>query len=278
MTNSICGVVVLYHPGEEVFENIATYAGTLDKLYIVDNSEDVEAFETGLLPCDYELLSSGENLGIDAALNLALRRASGAGYRWMLTMDQDGSFESGQLQHLLECLSGCHFEKALLIAPVHHRRFSQAGDKCLCGDTQVVMTSGNLVNVSNAVAIGGYSTSFFIDEVDHEFCLRGKSMGYEVVSLFSAFVNHQLGRTVQRRGKTVRLYPPERLYYMLRNYLYLRQTYVKRFPAFFHQRSRFLVRFFLQHLRFSQDRFACLGMLARGWCDYTMKRKGRLDG
>ena len=140
------------------------------------------------------------------------------------------------------------------------------------------MTSGNLVHVANAVVIGGYTTTFFIDEVDHEFCLRGKSKGYRVVSLVSAYVNHRLGRMYERGGKNVRLYPPERLYYMARNYLYVRQKYARQFPEFFHGRSRFLIRFFLRHLRFSERRLSCLRMLAKGCVDYALKRQGRLDG
>ena len=36
----LCGVVVLFHPEEDVIENIKTYIGELDRLYIIDNSEE----------------------------------------------------------------------------------------------------------------------------------------------------------------------------------------------------------------------------------------------
>lgn len=38
----LAGVVVLYHPDESVLQNIQSYLSDLDKLYVIDNSENPE--------------------------------------------------------------------------------------------------------------------------------------------------------------------------------------------------------------------------------------------
>lgn len=272
----VCGVVVLYYPDDKVAENIASYAEVLDKLYIVDNSTGASSFSISNFLCETVLLSSGENRGVAAALNIALEQALDDGYQWMLTMDQDGSFEPRELAHLLECRHSLPLNNPLLVSPVHSKRFSVQSEDCHCKDVDVVMTSGNLVYVNKANNIGGYDSRFFIDEVDHEFCLRGEVAGYKVVSLVSAYVNHQLGVSHIKNNKRIRLYTPERLYYMMRNYLYLQNKYHPRNPEFFKTRTQFLKKFFYQHLRFSPQRLQCFLMLLKGWYDYKKNRFGSI--
>ena len=42
----IAGVVVLYHPTKEDINNIDSYISELDKLYVIDNTEDVDNTKT----------------------------------------------------------------------------------------------------------------------------------------------------------------------------------------------------------------------------------------
>ena len=270
----ICGVVVLYNPEGSVADNIATYAASLERLYIIDNSDGLSAFAAEQFGSAAILLAQDGNIGVAAALNMALERAYKEGYQWMLTMDQDGSFDPFELTRLLRCSQAVSSQKVLLFSPVHNKKFLVQSDTCRYEEAEAVMTSGNLVNVGNAKAIGGYDIRLFIDEVDHEFCLRGRLGGYRVVSMLSVYVNHQLGMRYPVKGRHVRLYPPERLYYMMRNYLFLRQKYAGDYADFFEKRTRFLTRFFYQHLRYSPKRFSSLLMLLKGWYDYKRNRLG----
>jgi len=275
--SELCGVVVLFNPDLQVAQNIATYAASLERLYVVDNSDTPSAFAAERFPDNTVLLASGRNMGVAAALNAALARAGEEGYRWLLTMDQDGSFDPSELHRFLECAQTIPSEDLLLVSPVHSRKQQQKSGACRSEEVEMVMTSGNLVNVKNARAIGGYDARLFIDEVDHEFCLRGGAEGYRVISLPSVCVNHQLGKHYLRGGRQIRLYPPERLYYMMRNYLYVRQRYAHLYGTLFEKRGRFLRRFFYQHLRFSSSRFRCLLMLLKGWYDYKLNHFGPIN-
>jgi len=246
----VCGVVVLYHPTEDVWDKIATYMTSIDRLYIVDNSDNSTSTLPSTLVNSTVLLSCGTNLGIATALDMALEQASLDGYRWMLTMDQDGSFELSELAHLLACREGVAVDETLLIAPLHIKKSVQSKDACHLKEIEYAMTSGNLVYVDNAKKIGGYDRDLFIDEVDHEFCFRGQVEGFKVLSLTSAYVDHQLGVHYTKGNRQIRLYPPERLYYMMRNFLLLEKRYQQYHPEFFKTRTRFLKQFFYQHLRY----------------------------
>src|SRR4051812_48937331 len=92
--NGLFGVVILYHPVMEVFHNIRTYAGCLEKLWIIDNSEyDLQNYAehfTGYT--NIEIIQDGNNKGIGARINTALKQTEQSGGLWLLTMDQDSSF------------------------------------------------------------------------------------------------------------------------------------------------------------------------------------------
>ena len=275
MDNSdICAVVVCYNPDSDVVGNIATYGTHVHTLYLIDNSQPQQALDVASLPGNVRILSHGKNIGIAAALNLALKQAEADGYRWLLTMDQDTSFEAGQLERLFKCRRYLSADKLLLVSPRHTPLKWLPEDECRFESTEVVMTSGNLVFIPHAVAIGGYDERLFIDEVDHEFCLRGHMAGYAPMLLSSVCVDHRLGVLKEYRGKAIRLYTSERIYYMIRNYLYIRQKYRQSFPDFFRKRSRHLLKFFLSHMLYSDQKLSVVSKFLKGWYDYHAKRFG----
>jgi len=281
-TKTICAVVVLYNPEEEVYDNILTYADGVEKIYIVDNSEgncfSIEALEHRSEKSSFVLLSCEGNIGVAAALDIALRQAYREGYQWLLTMDQDGSFETEEFEKVLQCVNRGENSKVLLKAPLHTSKIVHRENRTPCHleKVDIVMTSGNMVHIANAIQIGGYDKKLFIDEVDHEFCLRGQRLGYATLLFSSIYVNHTLGRVIKVGKRYYRIYPPQRVYYMLRNYLYVREKYKCYRPLFFKKRTRFLQLFFLQHLLYSPQRAECFYMLLRGWYDYKRCKFGSL--
>ena len=94
----LAGVVILYNPESEVVKNIETYAGNLDKLFIIDNSEnpntDVATQFEKIKNATY--IPHYDNQGIASRLNEAAHIAISQGFTHLLTMDQDSSFSDGQ--------------------------------------------------------------------------------------------------------------------------------------------------------------------------------------
>ena len=91
----IAGLIVLYHPGFEVINNIQSYLREIEKLFVVDNSEpNYNSVEQELikLGANFRYIVNSKNLGIAKALNQGVEAAVSEGFEWLLTMDQDSYF------------------------------------------------------------------------------------------------------------------------------------------------------------------------------------------
>ena len=85
---------------------------------------------------------------------------------------------------------------------------------------KTVITSGSLVDVRLALAMGGFREDYFIDQVDHEFCLRARAHGHQVVISRKPVMTHSVGESGGVRipvlGELPN-HPPVRKYYIARN-------------------------------------------------------------
>jgi len=275
----IAAVVLLFNPSEEVYANIESYRKNVDRLYVVDNTEEKalsHSLKNHLLDFpNVTLIHENENIGIAQALNLALKYAKKEGYLWLLTMDQDSSFSetewSAYLSHFKTCLV---LSDIGLLSPLHNPKFVNTSLHTTCMKVEAVLTSGNLVSVQAALEVAGYDERLFIDEVDHAFCFALQEKGYAVYVDRTVYLNHRLGTAFGTVGN-IKLYAPERLYYMLRNYLYLRAHYGEAFPDFFKTRGAYLIKFFMKQLLFGKERIQNIHMLKQGYDDYRHKRFGK---
>jgi rhamnosyltransferase len=120
-----------------------------------------------------------------------------------------------------------------------------------------VITSGSLMQLSLWNEAGGFCEKLFIDEVDHEYCYRLIEKGNTIVQFLNIFFNHRLGTTITGgylgavATKERVIHSPRRVYFMVRNYLYVRKLYRKLFPAEFKRRDRELMNRIKNNLFFS---------------------------
>jgi len=275
----IAAVVLLFYPSEGVLSHIESYRKQVECLYVVDNTDkedlSVSIKETLLALPNVSLIHQYENIGVAKALNLALHTAKKEGYDWLLTMDQDSWFNINELSNYLVHFSVCEKDVTMgLFSPLHNPKFVNRTLDTLCSKEETVLSSGNLVSVKAALEAGGYDEALFIDEVDHAFCFALKQQGYAVYVDHSVYMNHMLGTAFGRYGN-IKLYPSERLYYMLRNYLYCKEKYAPNFPVFFKKRKGYLVRFFLKQLLFGKERVKQLSMMKKGYEDHKNRIYGK---
>jgi rhamnosyltransferase len=100
-------------------------------------------------------------------------------------------------------------------------------------EQKTVITSGSLVDVRLANAIGGFREDYFIDQVDHEFCLRARAHGYKVVISHKPVMTHSVGRLGGVRLPFLGVlpnHPPLRKYYIARNTVVTLATYWRSEP------------------------------------------------
>jgi rhamnosyltransferase len=73
--NSVCAVVVTFHPRSSDIENMRIVRGQVQELVVIDNgSSQPELEKLRSVKCEesFELIENGENLGIAAALNVGV--------------------------------------------------------------------------------------------------------------------------------------------------------------------------------------------------------------
>ena len=283
MPFKIAGTVILYNPLAGYENNILTYSNQVDCLFIVNNSDSPLPKEFDRFKNDEKIIFLGKNnnIGIGAALNIALREASARGFDLLLTMDQDSSAEPGMISELSEYFND---DRVAIVSPHHHSPVSGKKPAVFpgCREVLTVMTSGNLVRIKTITEIGGYAENFFIDYVDNEICLRLIAKGYKVLQCNHLFLRHNLGtekvKTLLNRKFYPTNYSPERYYYQARNRLYVYHSFKKLFPAFIKEDRRNFAKRIIKMLLFEDNKAKKIKNIIRGYMDYFKSIQGKFTG
>ncbi len=234
------GVVVLYNPEINILNNIKSYINKIEKLYIVDNSENINEKLIDRIKqisdkCIY--INNNGNKGIAHALNVGANKAIINDANWLLTMDQDSSFEDDNFDSLLEFAYNIDSYKSIgIISPLHSTHLNDSKEEEVdVEEVLTVMTSGNLVNLDILKKIGFFKEYYFIDSVDTEYCLRLNINGYKILRYNKSILEHNLGElTIHKTifNKELRLYNHNKIrkYYITRNKLLIVKEYFRYFP------------------------------------------------
>jgi rhamnosyltransferase len=153
-----------------------------------------------------------------------------------------------------------------------------------CGgmDIDYLITSGSVVNLTLFDEIGGFDEALFIDEVDLEYCYRAKTKGYKIIKFTHIFLQHSLGKISYFRSlKSGKLTPrtlhsPLRVYYMLRNYLYVAKLYPNQFNESAVIRKKALKNRIKNNLLYGKGRFRLIKYIISAYFDYKHKKMGKI--
>ncbi len=280
----IAGIVILYYPPEDLIGNIQTYINQLDKLYVIDNSDNVNhsLVEKVKKLNKAEYIWNKTNIGIAAALNIGVQKAIKEGYDYLLTMDQDSEASPFMISNLLECFS--YDNKIAAVSPVLKYPLGKNIDyKNMrpCKQVFSAWTSGNLVDINIFKIAGGYREDFFIDYVDHEFCLRLNKMGYKIYICYNTFLTHRLGNPEEKNLIFRKVYPSNhsalRHYYRTRNRFYLKRDYKDIIPGFFVQDNKDFWKSVLKAILFEKNKLKKIEYFILGYIDYRRNKLGKLN-
>ena len=248
--NSIASVTIWYNPqnmtSPTAAEAVNTYASHMGKAYIVDNSDTDNSELAALIP-NSVYIPNHKNLGIATALNQGCESAKKDGFEWCMTMDQDSYFSQEQLIKYLSFFkdnflldssiksfapSQNEIGKNILpfstkirkrfLSPIKHLIFkkTQNNNSITISDkifVDRIMTSANIIHLNTWAEIGKFDDILFIDEVDHDFCIRLILSNFKILKSNTCFVNHTLGQTKRTFFPKVQYESDFRLFYIFRN-------------------------------------------------------------
>lgn len=236
----VCAVVISFFPDAGFPERVEMIAAQVSRVIVVDNGTTGKAtvnLERALdVRKNVTCIRNSENLGIAIALNQGIRQALSGdeGCSWVVTFDQDSLPPRDMVKKMLTIWeSHPHPEKVMVAGSRTTFVGSTSRPDPAAGrswrEVTYVITSGSLVPRRAFELAGYYNEGLFIDYVDIEYCLRLRTLGYQVIEILDTEILHQMGRLEERLilGEKVHPthHPPLRRYYQFRNAILLHRQY-----------------------------------------------------
>lgn len=287
-----CAVVVTYNPDEEFSVRVQQVLAQFPRVFIVDNgsaavARDMLASLAAEVPDGkVALLLNDANLGIAQALNQGVSRALQEGFVWGVTLDQDTLVYPDMLETLIAVYADCGFERALVGG--NYRNVNKQKNFIECRsdgeryrECKTLITAGTLIPLALAESIGGFRSDYFIDSVDHEFCLRARANGFRVVISCKPVMSQSIGSGVVAGSLFSRFasfnHSPVRKYYIARNTLVTARNYLFREPAWALRQMWRLLSDFASILLFEAGKFEKTKAFLRGLLHGVIGRMGPME-
>ncbi len=280
----VTAVVVTHNPPAGFAARLETVLQQVGRVIVCDNG----SAHTPELPQSHasniHLLDMGENRGIAAALNAGIAQAHAQGATHALLLDHDSTPAAGMVEALLN--SGKSVANVAIRVPriryghpqircrwpqAYGRwrfRFAYADNMSTAQPVDLAIGSGMLLDLSIWHRHGGFDETLFIDLVDTEYCLYLRRLGYAVVAVPQAELQHSLGEVQQRRLLGIKTYPTHhsaaRHYTINRNRIVLSYRYGWRYPNWLAYEWLGAVKLAVKALCFEPGRLRKLGQMVRG--------------
>jgi rhamnosyltransferase len=236
------------------------------------------------------LLANPRNLGLAAALNQGVQHAMAHGFEWLATFDQDSRILPGYFAAMWRAHAAHpHPARVGIMVPQFDNQGIAANSFAKPGSDPALpyapawqaITSGSLMPVRLFNAVGPFRADFFIDYVDHEFCLRCRQRGWLVIEARGALLQHRLGMPVQHRlgwmRPVVTHHTPLRHYYRARNRLAVYRQYGGFDPCWLARDLKETLRNYAKLVLFERQRGAKLAFILRGCWHGLTGRMGEVS-
>ncbi len=283
--DKLAGLVVLYNPSFNFLEKIKTYIDEVSILFIIDNSDELnEKLINELLKIEkIKYISNNENLGIAKALNIGAEKALEKNYDYLLTMDQDSYFEGTNLSNLIDFIKEYTSDnKIAIFSPFHIISNKPIIPKSDFDIVDIVITSGNIISLPIWKSVGGFKEELFIDDVDHDYCLRIRQLGFKIIRVNKSILIHSLGELIIifkifNKQLDYRKHSPMREYYKFRNTFYLIKKYNSFDPNFIKILKNGMRAKLIKIIFLDKERVAKIKMIIRAYLDYKKNSFGKLN-
>lgn len=197
-----------------------------------------------------QYVQMSDNTGGAGAFHEGIRRASGEGYDWLWLMDDDGEPARDALERLIEAQDefGAWVLNCAVVAPdgeslalgymMYEGDDRRSGMRTIWRLSDIELNdrrlsngianffNGSLINKRVIEAVGFPKKEFFIAGDEMDFCCRVQDAGFKTYTVPNALLTHpkQERKRLRVLGGVLVL-PPWKLYYAVRNSLYLERTY-----------------------------------------------------
>ena len=284
----IAACVILYHPKEKDLQNINTYLSKVDKLYVYDNTEKSSlSFFRKEINEKIVYISDQKNKGIATRLNQACNQAIIDGYDFLLTMDQDSSFSEDKIDHYFNLVSNYYDLDSVAQFGIEYLEKKSCSNEKRIQSTEnyALITSASILVLRNYKKTEAFDENLFIDGVDFDYCLSAKKNGLKCILFENLFFNHTVGAKIKRRSiktlyllkKEKYLCSPIRIYYLVRNTLYLKSKWETLFPDYISKLVKANESSVNTNRNYSYNIFEFYKFKRKAVSDFKNKKMGKID-
>ncbi len=284
MKSNFAACVILYHPKKEDIANISTYSTKVEKVYILDNTEEKsnENLYIGMENVSY--FWDGENKGLSVRLNEACKKAIADNFDYLLTMDQDSSFLEENIDRYFKDILNFKGKEKVAVYGLEYSENDINDTTENYIEVDHLITSASVINLQLYTEIGGFDENLFIDGVDIDYCYSALSKGFKNIKFARNFFNHSLG-VRSRRGsiftlylikKNVSVHSSLRVYYMYRNMLYIKNKYENVIPDIIKKFVKNQKHQVNKNIKYSNEFFTILKYKRKAVDDFNNKKMGKL--
>ena len=192
-----------------------------------------------------QLLRLEKNEGLAKALNIGIELGRELNYDYIFLFDQDSSLCDLFIERMIDSYNDAEQYSESGIAAVGPRivnpqtmrqtpfklfnRFILRSNRHFANSkshfvADFLITSGTLILTKHLGIIGDMKESYFIDNVDLEWCFRAKSLGFDLIGTDGAVLYHAIGERSMSplvRAGIMAQHNPSRTYYSSRNRTHL---------------------------------------------------------
>lgn len=264
--HNTCAIIVTYFPDAQFPDRLERVLAQFPLAIILDNASSGQAAkmlqDLAALP-NVLLLENISNLGIAAALNQGMELALQQGFEWGLSLDQDTLV----YPDMRETLSSIHRNSCAgdIIVGGNYWNANRQRNFIECDseekkyiERKTLITSGTLLSIALAKRIGGFREDYFIDSVDHEFCLRARAHGCTILMCCKPVMSQSIGAAKEKMGWMSTLssfnHSPIRKYFIARNAVATAKHYFLQEPVWSLGQACRLLFDFISILLFEQNK------------------------
>lgn len=276
---AVAGMVTLYNSEQKVVQRIGTYIEQVQKLYVVDNAEEIDSLLINSILTTYPTayyISNNGNKGIANALNVAAKAAIDDHFDYLLLMDDDSEAPSDLVASLYKVINE---DQSVGIVS------AQSDSRVQRSDVQEVITtitSGSILSLKAYSVVGPFLDELFIDWVDHEYSFRLRRNNYRILAANQVKLKHRLGIFQEKRllgfiPVRWRSHNPVRLYYKFRNSQYVMSIYAGELPKSFKVSIYYeLLRDIIKIIWLEENKGKYTLLILKGLSDARSKKLGKL--
>jgi rhamnosyltransferase len=284
-----CVIVVTYHPDADFGQRILQLSARFSQVFIVDNgSNDIARAMLKAVASEpkIKLIANSDNRGIAVALNQGMQQGLDDGFGWAVTLDQDTVVFPDLLETLLAVHATCGHAKVLIGGNYLNINKGRNFVDCAEGgsgflERKTLITAGTLVPLQASIGMGGFRGDYFIDSVDHEFCLRARAHGFRILISCKPVMSQHIGTKIEASAWWSKFasfnHSAIRKYYIARNTLVTARDYCFREPAWSLRQIWRLLSDFASIILFESNKYRKASAFMSGIRDGLASKMGPLS-